>query len=321
MIIKRLYNLLYVIILLFICSQILIKSDVVIESVSFAFNLWKNNIFPSLFPFFVISELLINYGFVELISEIIGPFMNKVFKCGSNSSFIFIMSILSGIPSNAKYISELYKEGLIDTKEGTKILMFTHFSNPLFILGTLSITFLNNKEVGLLILCTHYITNIIIGILFRNYCPTKEKKTLNLRLAVRKMNKRKNNFGTVLKNSLINSINTMLLILGIVTFFLIITTIIDSNINIPPYYQSIINGILEMTQGLKYISVLDIPLKVKAVLSTMIISFGGFSAHLQVMSILSDTEIKYFPYFISRVIHSLIASILIFIFFDLYFSL
>lgn len=233
------------------------------------------------------------------------------------------MSIISGIPANAKYVKELYLNGLIDDKEGSKILMFTHFSNPLFILGTIAVLFLNNKEIGLLILICHYITNFIIGIMFRNYCPTEEKiNKINFKKAILNMHEKRinsnKNFGVVLTNSLINSINTLLLILGVVTFFLVITTIIDNNFNLNNYYQSILNGFFEMTQGLKYVSILDIPLKMKAIICTMIISFGGLSSHMQVMSILSETKIKYLPFLTARIIHALISSILVYLFFDLW---
>jgi len=311
------------ILLIFMGSQILIESDSVLKSVSFSFNIWINNIFPSLFPFFVLSELLINYGFVELLGELFKPIMNHLFKVKGVCAFIFIMSIISGIPANAKYVRELYLSGSIDEKEAGKMLMFTHFSNPLFILGTISITFLNNKEVGLLILICHYITNIIIGLLFRNYYPTLEKNNkISFKTAILNMHNKRisgnKSFGSILSNSLVNSINTLLLILGVVTFFLIITTIIDKNINLNSFNQSILNGLFEMTQGLKYVSILNIPLKLKTILSTMIISFGGLSGHMQVMGILSDTKISYMPFLTARIIHSLISSLLVFCTFDFF---
>lgn len=308
-------------ILIFISIEILTESKTILESVNFSFSVWKNNIFPSLFPFFVLSEILINYGFIELVGELCKPIMNKVFRIKSSCAFIFIMSLISGFPSNAKYTRELYLSGHINEKEASKILTFTHFSNPLFILGTLSLLFLNNKEVGLLILICHYITNIIIGLIFRNYYPSpKEKNKVSLKTAILSMhNKRINNnntFGQIITNSLYNSINTLLLILGTVTLFLIITTIIDNNINLNNYNQSILNGLFEMTQGLKYISLLNIPLKLKSVISTMIISFGGLSVHMQVISILSDTKIKYTPFLVARILHSFIAPLLVYIIFD-----
>ena len=109
-----------------------------------------------------------------------------------------------------------------------------------------------------------------IHIIFINYYPCKaDNSKVSLKRAIIKMhNKRINNeknFGQIITNSLLNSINTLLLILGIVTMFLCITTIIDNNLNINNYNQSILNGFFEMTQGLKYVSILDIPLKFKSV--------------------------------------------------------
>ena len=319
---KRILSVLIMLILVFIGFEILTSSEQILNSVKFSLSIWSNNIFPSLFPFFVLSELLINYGFIEFVGELLKPIMIKLFKTDSKTAFIFIMSILSGFPSNAKYTRELYQKKLIDKKQATKILTFTHFSNPLFILGTLSLVFLNNKEAGLLILIIHYFTNILIGIIFRNYCPTNEANSkISVKTALNKMHYHRisnnNSFGTIMTNALLNTINTLLLILGVVTMFLVLTTIIDNNININNYNQSILNGFVEMTQGLKYISILNIPLKFKATLSTMILSFGGLSVHMQTIGILSDTDIEYIPFLTARLLHSSISSILVFILFDI----
>ena len=320
---KFITSILIMCVLLFIMFEILTSSTSIMETVSFSFGVWKNNIFPSLFPFFVLSEFLINYGFIEFVSELFKPIMNKLFKVKGVGAFVFIMSLISGFPSNSKYVRELYMNGLINEYEGTKLLTFTHFSNPLFILGTISILFLNNKEVGFLILLCHYFGNIIVGFMFRNYYVSeKENSKISFKNALLNMHKRRisNNksFGEVMSGALTNGINTLLLIFGVVTLFLVITTIIDNNINLSSYYQSILNGIVEMTQGLKYVSLLDIPLKIKGTLSVMFISFGGISVHIQLISILSDTKIKYFPFFVARVIHACISSLMFYFLFDLW---
>lgn len=312
-------------VLIFVMFEVLTGSESIMETVGFSFGVWKNNIFPSLFPFFILSHILINYGFVEFVGELFKPIMNRFFKLKGVSSFVFIMSLVSGFPSNAKYVRELYISGMINEYEGTKILTFTHFSNPLFILGTISILFLNNKEIGFLILFCHYIGNIIVGFLFRNYYIGHiENSPVSLKKAILEMHKKRlsNNksFGAVVSEALLNGINTLLLIFGVVTFFLVITTIIDNNVDLPKYYQSILNGIFEMTQGLKYVSLLDIPLKIKGTLSVLFISFGGLSVHMQILSILSDTKIKYFPFLVARIIHCCISSLLFYFLFD-YFCL
>lgn len=318
---KILTTVLILTILLFVVFEILTESASILNAVSFSFNIWKENVFPSLFPFFVLSELLINYGFIELVGEIFKPFMNKVFRVKGVGAFALIMSLISGFPSSAKYIKELYNKNLINQNEATKLLMFTHFSNPLFILGTISLLFLNNKEVGLLILICHYLGNFIIGIIFRNYYPSKEEnKNISIKKVLTEIsnNRVKSNkkFGEIITTALLNSINTLILILGVITMFLVITTIIDNNMNLNSFHQSILNGFVEMTQGLKYVSLEEIPLKLKCILSTMIISFGGLSVHMQVISILSDTKINYLPFLTARIIHAIISSLLMFFLFD-----
>ena len=311
---KIIVSILIMILLIFCGYEILSESETIMNSVIFSFNIWTNNLFPSLFPFFVLSEILINYGFVEFVSELFKPIFQKLFKTNSNASFIFIMSMLSGFPSNAKYTRQLYLDNKLTDKEATKILMFSHFPNPLFVLGTVSITFLNNKSMGIIILISLYLSNIIIGILFRNYNVSNNKDKFSFKKCIISMhNKRISNnksLGTIISISLTNAINTLLLILGVVTTFLIITTIIDNNFHPNLLTKTFISGFLEMTQGLKHISLLTIPINYKTILITMILAFGGLSVHTQVLSIISDTKIKYKPFLLARILHIVISSII-----------
>ncbi|MCM1370528.1 MAG: hypothetical protein NC181_01360 [Clostridium sp.] len=291
-----------IIILFFFIFEIITNSSLIMNTIGFSIDIWKNNIFPSLFPFFVLSDLLINYGFIETTSKLFKPLM-KLFKIKSECAFIFVLSIFSGFPSNSKYTKELYDKGIINNYEATKILMCTHFSNPIFILGT--ITVFLNKKLAIIILISHYIGNLLIGIIFRNYHPSNYK---NINNEITK--KETKNFIEVLTNSLIKTIDTLLLLLGIITTFLIITTVLDKNLNIPDIYQYILNGIIEMTQGLKYVSDLNIDINIKAIIFTFFLSFGGICIHTQVKSILKGTDIKYLPYLLARITHGIISSLI-----------
>lgn len=315
---KNVITFIFVFIILIIGMEILKESGSIIYTVKFSFSIWENNIFPSLFPFFVIGDILINMGFPDFLGEILKPIMYRLFKINGTGSFVLILSMLSGFPSSAKYTKELYLNGSINEHEASKLLTFTHFSNPLFILGTLSIMFLNNKEIGIYILICHYIGNLFVGLLFRNYYISKKDESkisignaLNKMYQKRKCNRK--NIGQIVTNSLMNSINTLLLILGTITIFLILTTIINNNITVSDYNSAFINGIFELTQGLKYISLLRIPLYNQALIAIFLLSFGGLSVHMQVISIISDTKIKYFPYFIARILHASISTLIFFV--------
>jgi len=323
---KEIKKIILILILLLFLLQILIYSSDVIKSVRFAFDIWKNNVFPSLFPFFVLSEILIKLGFVEITGKLFKPVMKILFKTSGESAFIFIMSIISGNPANAKYTRELYLNNDLDENEATKILCFSCFANPLFILGTVGLLFLNNKEVGVLILLCHYLGNVIIGLILRNYHPSqKENERVSFSYAITCAHKKrisnKEGFGEIITNSLLHSINTLLLILGVMTMCLVLTTIIDNNINLNSVLQSLLNGSIEMTQGLKYISLEAIPLKLKCILSVMILSFGGLSVHMQIVSIISDTKIKYFPFLLSRILHSIVSGLMLYLLFNIWIDL
>lgn len=313
---KTILKIIKIFLLLSLTISILLNPNIIIETSLKSFNIWKENIFPTLFIFFVISELLINYGIVEILGEILKPITNTLFKTKGISAFILIMSMISGFPSSAKNIKKLIEKNLINEKEATKLLMFSHFSNPLFIFGTISITFLNNKKTGLLILISHYIGNLIIGLIIRNYAPSIENKNINLEKI--KNIKQNKTFGETLTNAIKNSIGILLNILGTITFFLIITSLINNKITLNPILQTIINGLIEMTQGLQSASTLTTSLKIKCILSTFIISFGGISVHMQIISIIQDTKIKYKYFLIARIFHSIISSMITYLLYNLF---
>lgn len=309
-------------ILVFFCFVILSNSNEVLNSVRFSIDIFKNNVFPSLFPFFILSSLLIKFGLPEFMSSIFKKMMYFLFKVNGECAFIFFMSMLSGNPGCARYIKEMYLNGSINRYEAIKILCVSSFASPLFVLGNAGIL-LHDTTLPFLILFCHYFSNIFVGILIRNYHPSRydEQKT-SLSIAISNMHKKrisnKESFGTILTNSLTDSINTLLLILGVITTCLVFTMIISHIFSLPSLFQSIINGVIEMTQGLKYISMENISLKFKSILFTMIISFGGFSVHLQIMSILSDTDLNYLPFLFSRVCASIFASAFIMLLFWTY---
>lgn len=299
-----------IIILSYICLEMLINSSLCLKAALLAFSIWKENVFPALFPFFVISSLLLNYGFVNILGNVFKKFM-KLFNINKDCAYVFVMSIVSGIPSNAKYTKDLYLKGIINENEASKILCFTHFSNPLFILGTISIVFLNNKLLGLLILICQYITNMFIGLILRNYYPSYENKKVNT-------NEKQLPFSISFNKSIKDSMETLLLILGTITVCLVLYAILNEKLHCTGILEGIVSGIIEMTIGSKMISLVNISNNIKAIIIVMILSFGGLSTHLQVLSIIGDTKIKYFPYLISRLLHAFLAggllTIILFVF-------
>ena len=308
---KIIINLLYIVLICIICIEVLINKDVVLNSVKFSFSIWQNNIFPSLFPFFIIGNILISLGLPQILGEILKNITYKLFKTNKNGAFIIILSMLSGFPSSAKYIKEMHINGDLNEKEATKLLTFTHFSNPLFILGTVSL-FIKDSKICIPILISHYIGNLFVGFIFRNYYVSKKENTINIKSSIKSIKNNKS-FGEILASSISSGINTLLLILGTISVFLILTSLINNIFNLNGINKVLINGLFEMTQGLKYLESINISTSFKGLIAVIILSFGGLSVHMQVITIISDTKIKYFPYFIGRILHVIFSSIVFFL--------
>ena len=305
---KKYSNLIIVLITFFILILVLFNKNLVSDTILTSFYIWFNTLVPSMLPMFILSDILTNYNFVMFIPKIITEFISKLFNISKGAVLVLFISLISGFPGNAAAIKSSYDLKLIDKKEAEHILLFTHFANPLFILQTIGTFYLKNNIYGIIILISHLLGNIIIGLLFKN----RNSPSYNY------ISKSGNcqSFTMVLTNSIKKSINTLLMVAGTVTSFLIISTLICHIFNLNVFLSAIVKSVLEMTMGLSSLSLLDIKDIYKVVFSSMIISFGGLSIHLQVISILEDIRYKnYFKGRIYQCIISGIVSLLLFIFF------
>ena len=303
-------NLIIIIIMLYLLLQILMNKTLVFNTISYSLNIWVNNLLPSMFPFFIISDILISYHITNYIPKYIKKTFRKLFHTKDNIITIFFLSSISGFPSNAKVIKTMYHQNEITKEEATHALIFTHFSNPLFILSTVAVLFLHQEKYGYIILISHYLGNIILGIITRNQISLSNHNYI-------KKQEKSQNFSTILINSIKNSIDTLLLILGTLTTFLIASSLLINKINTTPYNETLIKGTLEITMGLKQLSTLSIPDIYKVTISTIFLSFGGLSVHLQVLSQITDTDISYHPFFIARIFHAIISGLISFIVFKI----
>ena len=284
-------NIFYIIILLFIFYCFIFNTNILIESTNSSILIFKNTLLPTIFPIFILSDLLINYNFNIIINNLFYKLFYKLFKLNKNCCFIFIMSILTGYSNTFNIILSLYNKKYINEKMINKIILFTNFINPLYLITILSIIL--NKKLAFIILIITYISNIIIGILFRNYNISKD---INIKYKNEKL-------FICFTNSIKKSINSLLIILGINIFISILSNILFSN----SISNIFIKGLLDLTNGLSLLN--NLSFKIKIIFSIIFISFGSITTHLQCISLLPC--INYNKYLLSRIIQIIISLIIL----------
>jgi len=282
---------------------IMTNNKLINENILYAINLWITKIFPSLFPMFVIKEILISSGFPTIIINIINNLNNRI-KINTYAIYVFIMSIFSGTPSNAIILKRLVEKKEISNTDASYILSFSFFSNPIFLWTILSPTFV--KSTTLKIILIHYLANIIIFFIFKKKINTTNKLFIK--------NKNNYNLSNILNASIKKSLDTSIMILGTITFYILVSTVLLNSFNFNDTLATIIKGALEITQGLSNLSLINSELT-KEIIAISIISFGGLSIHSQIINIIEDTNISYRPFFIGRLFHITISIILIIVFY------
>ena len=199
------------------------------------------------------------------------------------------MGIVSGYPVGARIVTSFRSNNLCTKEEAERLITFTNNSGPLFILGTVGITLFYDISIGLLLLFTHVLAAISVGIIFKSWKSNKkEKRNTN---AV-ETNISFNSLGELLSKSILSAINSVILIGGFIILFGIILSILQKtyilnilqiplipifnifNIN-TEFIIPILTGFLELTNGVIVISTIASKnLTVNIIFCAFLLGFG-----------------------------------------------
>lgn len=322
-------NKLYIIIFCSFILCLVLFSSSNLASAKEGLILWANSVVPTLFPFFVATELLNHTNFIPMLGKYLNKFMRPVFKVPGEGAYAFLMGLISGYPVGAKIVCHLREKGLCTKDEGERMLAFTNNSGPLFIVGTVGISLFNNQTVGIILLITHILACITVGILFG--FMKKEDKVKWDRYNVNTRQKDDKTLGGILGESIKNAISTVLMIGGFVVIFSIIISILNnshvleiiSKIISPiitsiginaEFVKPVLAGLIELTNGVKLVSEASIVnYNLSIILSAFLLGFGGVSILLQVSSIVAKTDLSMKKYVFGKLLQGIIASVYVFL--------
>jgi sporulation integral membrane protein YlbJ len=300
-------------------------------------TMWWEIVFPSLLPFFIVSEMLIGFGVVKFIGVLLEPFMRPLFKVPGVGGFVWAMGMASGFPAGAKLTTRLRQEGQLTQIEAERLVSFTNSSNPLFIFGAVSVGFFHNPHLGVILALAHYLGNICVGLIMRFYgneTPDIEKDKQGkfiLRTALSALHRTRINdkrpIGKLLGDAVNSSIQTLLMVGGFIILFSVINKLlfhlhitaalakgfdfILSSLTLPDMLSiPFISGLFEITMGSDLTSrVQEATLLQQAIITSFILGFSGFSVQAQVASILAQSDIRFKPFFFARIAQGIFASL------------
>ena len=315
----------FILICFTICLVIFSKTN--LSAAKNGLVLWANSIVPSLFPFFVATELLSHTNFTYYLGRILNRFMKPLFNVRGEGSFAFIMGIISGYPMGAKIAANFRENNICSKEECERLLSFTNNSGPLFIIGTVGISMFGNSTIGFLLLITHLLASITVGIIFRFWKYNAKTSIINNKSRINSNdNISWSNLGGIIGSSISSSINTILLIGGFVVLFSVIISILQTIhlldtlataitpifnlLHIPESFSTgFIAGIFELTNGLNIVcNIPEKKLSINIIMASFLLGLGGISVLLQVWSTISKTDLSIKPYILGKLLHACISA-------------
>lgn len=340
---KLFTKLIFLLIIIILLIGVILNPTLSLQGAKDGILIWINILLPSLLPFFIISEMLIGLGFVDFIGTLLKPFMKPIFNVPGEGAFPLTMAMLSGYPVGAKLTSRLRENRLITKEEGNRLICFSSTSGPLFMLGAVSIGMLGDSSLIPLIILPHYLSILIIGLFIgSSNLKDKEETFLNenenliqeLQKTYLTWIKRKKSIGSLITNSVKESMDSILIIGGLVIFYSVLVEILFNlnliyNIIIKisnffstdiQFLKGVIVGFIEMTTGCKNIAEANINILYKILAINFVIGWSGISVHSQALSFINNTDLNGKLYIASKFFHGLLSAILGFVLYTFKFS-
>ena len=269
------------------------------EGASNGLLLWFQVILPTLLPFIILSNLFIHTNAVTYISNIIKPFVQKLFRVSDHGCYAVFVGFLCGYPMGAKVVADLMQTGKISQKEGQYLLSFCNNTSPMFIISFIVMQNFRDESLLFGTLVLLYVGPILCSFLFRSFYIDETRPTSNDTCDT----SFRFNFH-IFDTCIMNGFETITKVGGYIILFSILFALTKQ---LPLMW---LLPTLEISCGISYIAGLEIPLTILFPYVLALTSFGGLCAVAQTNSMIQDSKLSILPYIIQKLITALVTSLL-----------
>lgn len=341
----RTVTLLLGLVALALTASLIVFADAGFHAAVSGLRLFLDVVLPSLLPFFILSELLLALGVVHFLGEWLEPVMRPLFHVPGVGSFVFSMGLAAGYPMDAVLVAKFRRQGLCSRVEGERLLAFSNSADPLFIFGAVAVAMFHDAALGAALAFGHYVGALAVGLLFRFHgrgervappaAPdwreaARAPKALPgraLDAAVRAREADGRPLVRILNEAIVESARTLLVIASFIVLFSVLLRVVTVThaigalalpvglvlraFGLPASLtHAAVTGLFEIDLGCAAAAAAHAPLVARVAVAGAIIAWSGLSVHAQVLSVLAGTDIRIGPYYVARVVHSVLAGAL-----------
>lgn len=260
-------------------------------------RLCLRSVIPALFPFMVVSSLLLSMGFGEWLSAPLGGLMALYGIDGAGASAL-ALGLLGGYPLGARTAAELYRRKLLSQEETTRLLSFCNNANPAFLITVLGVGVFGSFRTGVWLWLIHVTAALITGLFFRAKSTRQRQKTTFRRAAFRA-----EKLSTAVVTAVESALTGTLKVCAFVLTFSILARPCQS---IGGTAGVLLSGMLELFSTISLLTA-D---RTGFVLAAGLAGWGGASVLCQTAALLADTDLPLWPCAAGKAIQGILSAAL-----------
>lgn len=280
-------------------------------------TLWFDRMIPTLFPFMILSTLMIRQNISDTFSSLIYPVFGRLFKISKSCVYCLLLGFLCGFPMGARVVAELYERKDISKREASFLLAFCNNIGPVYYISfLLPVTALFVPEKLLFLLFGMYGLPLLYGLFIRFsgfglpkgcFDSNSQHNSTSPESFLESLNHAMQ--GAVNGITTLGGYMILCNLLNIIPhiFFTICTP--DAH----PIWRSLLNCLLEITSGISRLGD-NAPLFLFTILP-----LGGLSCIVQTASMLQNTDLSLKNYLFHKSSQCLLAFVYYFLLRDLLF--
>lgn len=266
------------------------------QSLYYAANglrLWFDRMVPTLFPFMLLSTIMIRQNLTEGFAGSIHPIAGRLYRMSRNCVYCLLLGFLCGFPMGARTIAEMYERKQITKREAEFLLAFCNNIGPVYYISFfLPVTGLSKGNLGklLLLLFGMYGIPLVYGIFVR-YTGFLLPKGQFLTESGRRPEQQQESFQKSLDHAMQSAITGITTLGGYMILFNLLNLLPHAifqlfSISGQSLFPALINCMLEITSGI-------MRLKDGAPLAALILlPIGGLSCLAQTRSMIQNTDLS-----------------------------
>lgn len=275
--------------------------DVAIAAMRDGLLLCARTVIPSLFPFMVISELLVKSGASSYLGRLVYPLFRPIFGLGKESCAALAMGTLSGFPVGAGTAATLYEEGKISKSELTRLLCFCNNPSSAFVISAVGISLFGCRTLGILLYAVTLLSSATVGVVCRVlFKASKGSDPTNSNCNIPSTKKRQG--AVIFTECIADSARSMLSVCAFVSFFSVLTGCLGaavSGASLPDPLRALMIGFFELTGGVSFAASCQ-SVRYGMDVCAFLLGWSGLSVHFQIMSICKGCDISFRPYFAAK---------------------